>query len=182
MAEPLGGGYGLAAMYHLLIKQFARTLRNLDTILGKAVAHAEQRKFDVNNFLTARLAPDMLPFASQIRIACDSAKAAAANLSGKEAPRHEDSETSVAELRGRIGKCLAYLDGFTAADFERTSPTSVIKMPNPAGKGLLAEEYAYARQVPNFYFHVGMAYALLRLGGVELGKRDFLGPLDFKDL
>ena len=168
-------------MYHLIIKQFARTLRNLDAILGKASAHAEQRKFDVNNFLTARLAPDMLPFAAQIRIACDSAKGAAANLSGKDAPRHEDTETTMTELRGRIGKCLAYLDGFTPADFERTSPTTLIKIPNPPGKAMQAEEYAYGRQIPNFYFHVGMAYAMLRQGGVELGKRDFLGPLELRD-
>jgi hypothetical protein len=169
-------------MYHLIIKQFARSLRNLDAILGKAVAHAEQRKFDVNNFLTARLAPDMLTFASQIRIACDSAKAAAANLSGKDAPRHEDNETTLAQLRERIGKCLTYLDGFTAADFERTTPTTLIKLPNHPGKALQADEYAYARQIPNFYFHVGMVYALLRQGGVVLGKVDFLGTLDLKEV
>jgi uncharacterized protein len=169
-------------MYHQTIRQFARTLRNLDAILGKAITYAETRKFDPNNFITARLFPDMLPFAAQIRIACDSAKAAAANLSGKEAPKHEDNETTFAELRGRIGKCLAYLDSFKEADFAATSGATMIKLPNHPGKGLLAEEYLLARQIPNFYFHVVTAYALLRAGGVDVGKKDYLGQLDVKEV
>jgi len=102
-----------------VVKQFARTLRNLDGVLEKAVKHAEARKFDANNFVTARLFPDMRPFAFQIQTACDNAKNAAANLSGKAAPRHEDTETTMAELRARIAKCLAFLDTFTfqAPDF-----------------------------------------------------------------
>src|SRR5215813_12781634 len=113
-----------------VVKQFARSLRNLDAVLEKATKHAEARKFDVDNFVTARLYPDMLPFAFQIRNACDHAKNAAANLAGKAAPRHEDSETTMADLRGRIAKCLAYLDTFTAADFEATRPDTLIRLPN----------------------------------------------------
>jgi hypothetical protein len=165
-------------MYYLAIRQFARTLRNLDGILGKATAYAQARKFDVNNFCTARLAPDMLPFVVQIRIACDHAKSAAANLSGKEAPKHEDNETTMEELRGRIAKCLAYLDTFTAEDFAKTTPQTVVKLARPPGAGVSADEYLFARQIPNFYFHVTAAYALLRAGGVEIGKTDFVGPLN----
>lgn len=165
-----------------VVKQFARTLRNLDAVLDKAVKYAEARKFDVNNFFTARIAPDMLPFAFQIRNACDQAKSAAANLSGKAAPKHEDSEKTFAELRERIGKCLAYLDTFTAADFEAVKPDTMIRLPNRPGKGIPAAEYLYARQIPNFFFHVTTAYDLLRQGGVEIGKSDFLGPLGFIDL
>jgi hypothetical protein len=168
--------------YHLAIRQFERSLKNLDAVLDKAIKHAEARKFDPNNFCSARLFPDMLPFLAQVRIACDSAKAAAANLAGKEAPKHEDSETTMADLRGRIGKVLAYLATFTAADFERTSPQTIIKMPNPAGKGLAADEYLFGRQIPNFYFHLTTAYDLLRHGGVELGKRDYLGALNLVDV
>jgi len=164
-----------------IVKQFARTLRNLDAVLEKAVKHAEARKFDVNNFCSARLYPDMLPFVSQIRIACDQAKAAAANLSGKEAPKHEDNETTVAELRARIGKCLAFLDTFTADDFKNVKPDTMIRLPNRPGKAIAAEEYLYARQIPNFFFHVTTAYDLLRHGGVEIGKSDYLGPLGFVD-
>ena len=165
-----------------VIKQFARTLRNLDAVLDKAMKHAEARKFDVNNFCTARLFPDMLPFVAQIRIACDQAKSAAANLSGKEAPKHEDNETTFVDLRGRIAKCLAYLDSFTAADFERAKPDAMLRLPNRPGKAIAAEEYLYARQIPNFFFHVTTAYDLLRHGGVEIGKADYLGPLGFVDV
>jgi hypothetical protein len=168
-------------MYYLTIRQFMRTLKNLDAILAKAEAHAEARKFDVNNFFEARLFPDMLPFSVQVRIACDTAKGTAANLAGKEAPKHEDTETTVAELRGRIGKCLAYLETLTAKDFERTTPDTLIKLPNRPGKALRANEYLFARQIPNFYFHATTSYDILRKGGVEIGKSDYLGPLDFID-
>src|SRR4249920_3418935 len=164
---------------YLIVKQFARTLRNLDAVLEKATKYAEARKFDVNNFVTARLFPDMLPFVNQIRIACDHAKGVAANMSGKEAPKHEDTETTMAELRARIAKCVAYLDTFTAADFERVKPDTLIRLPNRPGKAIPAEEYLYALQLPNFYFHVTTAYDLLRHGGVEIGKNDFIGPLGF---
>jgi hypothetical protein len=165
-----------------VIKQFARTLRNLDAVLDKATKHAEARKFDVNNFCSARLYPDMLPFVAQIRIACDHAKSAAANLSGKEAPKHEDTETTMPELRARIGKCLAYLDTFAAGDFDKATADTMVRLPNRPGKGLRAEEYLYARQMPNFFFHVTTAYDLLRHGGVEIGKTDYLGQLGFVDL
>src|SRR6185436_2470652 len=161
-------------MYYLAVRQLARSLRNLDAVLDKAMKHAEARKFDVNNFIPARLFPDMLPFVAQVRIACDSAKATAANLSGKEAPKHEDNETTFPELRARIAKTLAYLDTFTAADFERTTAQTLVKLPNRPGKALPAEEYLLARQLPNFYFHVTTAYDLLRHGGVEMGKADYL--------
>jgi hypothetical protein len=168
-------------MYYLVVRQFARTLKNLDAILEKAQGYAKARNFDVNNFLTERLAPDMLPFVTQIRIACDHAKTAAASLAGKEAPKHEDNEKTFEELRGRIAKCLAYLDTFTAKDFERTTPQQIVKLVRPPGKGLHADEYLFARQIPNFFFHVSTAYALLRRGGVEIGKSDFLGPLNLID-
>lgn len=168
-------------MYYLAIRQFARTLKNLDAIIGKAASHAEARKFDVNNFCSVRLFPDMLPFAAQVRIATDMAKAAAASLSGKEAPRFEDNETTLEELRGRIRRCIAFLDGFSAADFDKCSATTVVKIPYPQGKALSADEYLLARQIPNFFFHVTTAYNLLRQGGVEIGKNDFIGALDLRD-
>lgn len=168
-------------MYYLAIRQFVRTLKNLDNIIGKAVSHAEARKFDVNNYCSVRLFPDMLPFAAQVRIATDMAKAAAANLSGKEAPRFEDNETTIEQLRARIGRCVAYLDGFSAGDFEKVSSKTVVKIPFPQGKALHADEYLLGRQLPNFFFHVTTAYNLLRQGGVEIGKGDFIGSLDLLD-
>ena len=165
-----------------VIKQFARTLRNLDAVIEKATKYAEARKFDVNNFVSARLFPDMLPFVNQIRIACDHAKYAAAVLSGKEAPKHEDTETTVAELRERIAKCLAFLETVKEADFAAMKPDTIIKLPNRPNKGMPAAEYLYARQVPNFFFHTTTAYDLLRHGGVDVGKNDYLGRLDIRDV
>jgi hypothetical protein len=170
-----------AYMYYLVIRQFMRSLKNLDAILEKAQRHAETKKFDVNNFLTARLSPDMLPFTRQVQTACDIAKSAAAGLAGKEAPRHEDTEKTVEELRARVGKCLAYLEGFTAADFERTAADALVKIARPAGKAMRAQDYVLGRALPNFYFHLTTAYNLLRQGGVELGKSDYLGPLEVVD-
>jgi len=168
-------------MYYLAIRQFARSLKNLDTIIGKAASYAEARKFDVNNFTTARLFPDMLPFANQVRIATDMAKAAAANLSGKEAPKFEDNEKTIEELRARVARCITFLESFSAADFEKVSSKTIIKIPFPQGKALHADEYLLGRQIPNFYFHLTTAYNLLRQGGVEVGKLDFIGALELLD-
>ncbi len=169
-------------MYHLVVRQFMRSLKNLDAIMEKAQKYAEARGFDAGNYCTARIFPDMLPFTAQIRIACDTAKMTAANLAGKEAPKHEDNETTFVELRGRVGKCLGFLETLSAKDFERTTAATPVKLPdrpNRPGKTLRAEEYLLARQIPNFYFHVTTAYNLLRQGGVEIGKSDYLGALEF---
>jgi hypothetical protein len=168
-------------MYFQTVQQFIRTLKNLDAILEKAIAHAATRKFDVNNLCATRLFPDMLPFTSQIRIACDHAKNFAANLSGKVPPKHEDNETTMEQLRGRIGKCVEYLQTFTAADFARTTADTVVKLTFPAGKTILADDYMFGRQIPNFFFHTSIAYALLRESGVDIGKSDFLGALPLRD-
>jgi uncharacterized protein len=164
-------------MYFAVIQQFQRTLRALDAILGKAILHAEAKKFSADNFCTARLAPDMLPFTRQIQMACDTAKRATASLTGKQAPVHEDTEQTMAQLRERIAKCLAYLGTLHAEDFAKVTAKTEVKLPNPPGKAMHAEDALFARAVPNFFFHVTTAYALLRAGGVEVGKMDFLGEL-----
>jgi uncharacterized protein len=168
-------------MYYLAVRQFARTLRNLDQVLNKAEEYALSRGFDANNFVNMRLAPDMLPLVAQIRIACDNAKAAAAGLSGRPAPKHEDNETTLDDLHARLGKCLAFVDGLTEADFEATTADTVVPLGYPAGKALRAEEYLFGRQIPNFYFHVVTAYDILRSGGVPLAKSDYLGALNLVD-
>jgi uncharacterized protein len=164
-------------MYFAVIQQYQRSLRALNAILAKAVLYAEAKKFDPDNFLTARLAPDMLPFARQVQIACDSAKRSAAGLLGKEAPVHEDTEQTMAELRQRISKCLAYLGTLKAEDFANVTARTVVRMANPPGKAMYAEDALLSRSVPNFFFHLTVAYALLRAGGVEIGKQDYLGEL-----
>ena len=162
-------------MYQLAIRQFAHTLKNLDTILGKAVSHAEAKKFDVNNFCTSRVFPDMLPFPVQIRIATDQAKSAAANLSGKEAPKHEDTEKTFEELKARIAKTIAFIDGIKAAQVDGSEEKDILMKLQGRDVTFKGMQYLLGFAYPNFYFHVTTAYDILRHNGVELSKRDFVG-------
>lgn len=154
---------------------FQTALSNLAHCLDKAEASAAARKFDVNIFCAARLAPDMLPFTAQIRIACDAAKNGTARLAGIEAPKFEDNETTFAELKARVAKTLAWLatvpasaiDGREAADI--TFPVGRDKTRTMKGEAYL-KHYA----LPNMFFHIVTAYALLRHNGVDLGKTDYL--------
>ncbi|MBC7742810.1 MAG: DUF1993 domain-containing protein [Bdellovibrionaceae bacterium] len=162
------------------VNQFIKTLTALDGIMAKAAAHADARKFDVNNFMTERLAPDMLTFASQVRIACDNAKITAATFSKNTPPKYEDNEKTWAELRTRIKTTTDYLKTLQEADF--TNFKDVKCTPTWAGgQWLKGDEAFYELNVPNFYFHVTMAYAILRKAGVELGKGDFIGGLNFQN-
>ncbi len=169
-------------MYFDVVKQFIRTLRALDAILVKAAQHAEAKRFDPNNFLTERLAPDMLPFTRQVQIACDAAKRIAASLSGKDAPIYPDNKSTLEQLRERIAKTVAYLETFTADDFASVKRDHLVPLPNNPARGLLAPDALLCRSVPNFFFHVSIAYALLRRGGVDIGKRDLLGDLPLVDM
>lgn len=168
-------------MYLSIVQQMIRTLRALDGILDKAIKHAEAKKFDPNNFVTMRLAPDMLPFPRQVQIACDAAKRGVALVAGKEAPAHPDTETTMAQLRERVATVIAYLETFKAEDFAHLTPTTTVKVPNPPGKAMLAHEALLSRTLPNFFFHVTTTYAMLRAGGVEIGKADYLGDLPLLD-
>jgi uncharacterized protein len=169
-------------MYFQAIQQFSRSLHQLESVLAKAEAHAKARGWSADQFLTSKLAPDMLPFVRQIRIVCDQAKNAAAALSNTEAPKHEDNELTFEELRGRVAKCLAYLEGFKEPAFDKTRGDAIVKMPNRPSKGMKADEYLWVRQIPNFYFHMTTAYDILRASGVDIGKADFLGKYDMVDL
>ncbi|HTR00670.1 MAG TPA: DUF1993 domain-containing protein [Candidatus Acidoferrum sp.] len=162
------------------ILQFKKMLTNIDNCMAKAEALAAAKKFDVNVLANYRLAPDMYPLIRQVQSFCDTAKFAAAYLSKQTPPKHEDNETTFAELRARIGKVVSYLDGFKAADF--AGYASVKVAPGWAqGKWLTGEEYLEEIAVPNFYFHVMIAYAILRHAGVDVGKMDYMGSINLKD-
>ena len=166
------------SMYDLSVKPFIRMLTNLSGFIDKAAAYAEAKKFDGKVLVEARLAPDMLPFASQVRIACDFAKGCAARLAGIEPPRHEDNETTLAELKARIAKCLDFVRSVKpeqVAGSEDRDITHALRTFTLNMKGL---PYLTTFALPNVYFHVTTAYAILRHNGVELGKRDFIGPPD----
>jgi uncharacterized protein len=164
---------------HVLVLEIKKLLKNLDGWLDKAVEHSQHKKFDVNTLLTARLAPDMLPLGRQLQLVCDHAKWAAARTAGKEAPSHPDTEQTVTEHKARIANVVAYLDTFTAKDFEGIDDRS-ITMPRWEGKSLSGTSFLVEYALPNFYFHLTTAYAVLRHNGVEVGKRDYIGALSWR--
>jgi hypothetical protein len=162
-----------------IVLQMKKMLKNLDGCLDKAATFAETKKFDPEVLLQSRLAPDMFPLMRQIQSACDHAKFAAARSSGKEPPSHPDTEKTLADAKKRIATVLQYLDGFSAKDFEGMDSRKV-SLPRWEGKSMAATEYFLEVSLPNFFFHVTTAYAILRHNGVELGKRDYLGPTNPK--
>ena len=164
-------------MHSASVPVFTRMLGNLLLWLDKAEAHAQARKFDSQVYLAARLAPDMLPFTKQIQIACDAAKFGVARLAGVEAPKFDDTETSLAELRERVDKTLAFVRSVPAASLDGTEAKGVVVPRRDGPITLKGEFYLKHNVLPNFFFHVTTAYALLRHNGVELGKGDYLGPM-----
>ena len=163
-------------MHAFSVDVFANTLGNLSRILERGLAHATLRKFEPGVLLAARLAPDMLPLTRQVQIACDIAKNSVARLAAQEPPRFEDNETSIEQLRTRIARTIDYLKSVPASALEG-SETRDIKLPSGERtlefKGL---DFLQRWAIPNVFFHVTTAYGILRHNGVELGKRDFLGP------
>jgi uncharacterized protein len=163
-------------MYFQTIRQMRKMLGQMDKWLDAAAAFAETRKFNPTVYLSLRLAPDQFPFSTQVQTACDTAKLVAARLSGKVAPSHPDTEQTLDELHARVRSVIAYLDGFTAPEFEGAA-TRVITQPRWEGKIMSGADYFLEHGLPNFFFHLTHAYAILRHAGVSLGKRDYLGPL-----
>lgn len=163
------------SMYEASVPRFAAMLRNLAAILDKAQAHAAARKIDELALTQARLFPDMFPMARQVQIACDAAKGAAARLGGVEVPKHEDSERTFAELRARIDKTLAFIESVPREKIDGSEEREVVLKMREREVRTTGRQYLLANAWPNFYFHVATAYNLLRHGGVELGKRDFIG-------
>jgi uncharacterized protein len=153
-------------------------LGNLSHLLDKATAHAQARRFDPLVLCTARLAPDMLPLTRQVLIACDTAKNGVARLSGVEAPRFEDHEASLEELKERIRKTLDWLDTVPPARVDGSEDKDItFPVGRDATRTMKGEAYLKHWMLPNLFFHVTTAYAILRHNGVELGKADYLaGP------
>jgi len=163
-------------MYYESMLQMKKMLGQVDKWLGLAEAHAKEKSFDPNLFLGFRLAPDQFAFARQIQTACDTAKLSASRLTGKEAPKHPDTEQTLDELRLRLRAVVTYLDGFSAKDFDAAAER-VITQPRWEGKVMTGADYFLEHAQPNFFFHITHSYAILRHNGVAVGKRDYLGPL-----
>jgi hypothetical protein len=163
------------SMYSASVPVFTTALRNLSHFLDKAKVSAEARKFDTAVLMNSRLAPDMLPFTRQVLIACDAAKLCVARISGVEAPKFEDTETTLEELQQRIQKTIDYM---ATVKPEQMDGTEEKEITFPAGPGktrtMAGEAYLKHWAIPNTYFHVTTSYAILRHNGVDLGKVDFL--------
>jgi hypothetical protein len=166
-------------MYYEIICQMKKMLGQLDKWLETASAFAATKSFDPNLFLGFRLAPDQFAFARQVQTACDSAKLAASRLSGKDAPSHPDTEQTIDELRARVRAVTAYLDGFSAKDFQAAA-TRTVTQPRWEGKVMTGADYFVEHAVPNFFFHLNHSFAILRHNGVSIGKRDYLGALSLR--
>src|SRR6202158_1609237 len=165
------------SLYDISIPALSRGLSNMSAILDKAAAHAAAKKYDSVVLAQLRLYPDMYPLARQVQIACDTAKGAAARLAGIEVPKHEDTETTLAELKARIAKTVDFLKSVTPAQLKDAESRAIeIKFPNGSWK-FTGIAYLTYFVLPNFYFHTSMVYALLRKNGVEVGKSDFLGAI-----
>lgn len=163
------------SMYQASIPGFVRMLGNLAAILAKAAAHAEAKKIDPAVFTGGRLAPDMYPLTRQIQIATDVVKGCAARLAGIEVPSYADNETSFADLQARIAKTVAFLQSVDAARIDGSEMRKVTLKTGGKERTFEGQFYLFNFVIPNFYFHVSVAYAILRHNGVEIGKGDYLG-------
>lgn len=167
-------------VHNLIIEQFTRSLEALNNMLTKSQEFAKQNGYEAEAFMHMRLAPDMFPFSRQVMIATDIAKGAVGRLTTVSAPSFPDNETTIDQLKVRIGKTIEFLAGVKAEDFKDYESRNQ-SFPWYPGKKLEAKEYLVGFALPNFNFHVAMAYAILRQHGVKLGKADFLGKLDWKN-
>jgi hypothetical protein len=165
------------SLYDVSIPIFTLSLNNLAAILDKAASHAATKKVDPKVLPAARLIIDMLPLSAQIQIACDTAKGAAARLAGVEVPKHEDTEATLDELKARIAKTLAFIKSIKPEQLQGAETREIVLQFPGSTLKFTAINYLTNFVLPNFFFHVTIAYALLRKNGVDLGKRDFLGSI-----
>jgi uncharacterized protein len=163
------------SMYQASIPVFVRSLTNLSEILKKAEADAAARKIDPSVFIQARLAPDMFPLSRQIQIASDGVKGCAARLSGLEVPSYPDTETTFADLQARIAKTIAFLQTVKPEQIDGSEKKKIELKFGKREFKFEGQPYLLSFVIPNLFFHVSMAYAILRHNGVQIGKYDFLG-------
>lgn len=166
------------SMYQASVPVFIRMLNNLVAILEKAAAHAEAKKIAPAVLLSSRLYPDMFPLSRQIQIASDTAKGGAARLAGMEPPKYEDNETTFSELIERLRKTIAYLNTLKPEQIDGSEKKKVTLKVRDEMLTFEGLTFLLNRVLPNLYFHISTAYAILRHNGVEIGKKDYLGKFN----
>lgn len=162
-------------MYSCSIPVFVRSLHNLSAILQKAVTYATTKDIEESVLINARLYPDMFALARQVQIACDVSKGAGARLSGIEAPKHEDNESTFEELEQRIRKTIEFLESIPEDKINGTEVKEIALQAGPMELKFNGSTFLSVWALPNLYFHVTTAYNILRHNGLEIGKLDFLG-------
>ena len=163
------------SMYQASVPRFVNILGNLSNILDKAQAYVDARKLDSAALTTYRLFPDMLPMTTQVRIACDTAKGAVARLAGLEIPAYEDNEKTLADLKARIAKTIAFIQTVKPAQIDGTEDKEIVIKYGEKETRYKGMQFLLGNAVPNIYFHVTTTYNILRHNGIEIGKRDYLG-------
>ena len=163
-------------MYTSSIPVFRQMLGGLAAILAKAEAHAAEKNIEPAALTQARLFPDMFPLHRQVQIACDFARGVSARLAGAEVPKYDDEEQTFGELRDLIARTLAFIGGFSPAQFDGGAQREIVIRPGtPKERRFDGQAYLLSYGLPQFFFHVTTAYALLRHNGVDIGKRDYTG-------
>lgn len=165
------------SMYHASAPVFVRMLNNLGGILDKAAAHAAAKKIDPAVLLQTRLYPDMFALTRQVQVAADFAKGCVARLAGVDVPKYEDNEAGFADLKARIDKTVIFINTLTAAQIDGSADKEITLTLGGQEMKFSGLDYLLNLVLPNFYFHVTTAYAILRHNGVEVGKRDFVGGM-----
>lgn len=163
-------------VYGIASTSCIRAMNNLDAILDKALASAEARKIDPAVLLASRLAPDMFPLLRQVQIACDFGKGPIARLAGIENPKFEDAETTFPELKARIARTLEFVRSVPEASFAGSEDRDISIQAGSQTLEFKGLAYLIGFALPNLNFHLSMAYAILRHNGVDIGKRDYIGP------
>ena len=163
------------SMYAASAPVLKRNLANLAAVLDKAAAHCAAHNITEPAMLQARLFPDMFTFTKQVQVAADFAKAGVGRLAGVEPPKFDDTEQSLADLKARVEKTIAYIETFTAAQIDGSEEKQVSYMMGKFPIDMKGQAYLLGFILPNFYFHYTTAYNLLRHNGVGLGKGDFIG-------
>ena len=162
-------------MYQASVPRFINILGNLSSILDKAQAHVDAKKLDQSTLAGFRLFPDMLPLTKQVQIACDTAKGLVARLAGVEIPVFEDNESSLADLKARIAKTIAFIQTIKPEQIDGTEDKDIVIKRGEKETHYKGMQFLLGHAVPNVYFHVTTTYNILRHNGVEIGKRDYLG-------
>ncbi|MER0216601.1 MAG: DUF1993 domain-containing protein [Nitrosomonas sp.] len=163
-------------MYKTSVPVFKQLLTSLSAILTKAETYAAENKFEPAVLLNARLYPDMFPLIRQVQVAADFAKSVSARLAGVEVPAYEDNEQTFADLQARIAKTLSFIESLTPAQFEGSETRDIVLRPGtPKEKKMIGHNYLINYGLPQFFFHVTTAYAILRHNGLDVGKGDFMG-------